>query len=389
MHYGNLRDANGAATGLRCKDGKIADIGAHLASGGDVDGQDRLLIPAFTEPHCHLDKTLWGEPWLAPAVGPELRDYIENERRVLTACKTPIAERAGRLMEQMLAHGTTSIRSHVDIAPDMGLSHVEAMIDLKAQWADRIDLQLVAFPQQGLLSRPGTQALMREAMQMGVEVVGGLDPAGIDGDPEGQLNAIFDMAAEFDRDVDIHLHDPDQLGAWQIERIAHFTERANWGGRVMISHAYCLGAIPDEQLERIGRRLADLSISIMTTAPSETTMPPIDRLTDLGVNICCGSDGIRDAWSPFGNGDMLERAFLAAYRFDWNSDAEFALALDCATQNAARAIGRDARGLVTGAQADFLMIDAQSPGDAICRRPAARRVVRAGRVVADDGRLIV
>ncbi|MCZ4354752.1 amidohydrolase [Roseovarius aestuarii] len=389
MHYSNLRDSKGAVIGLRCQDGWIADIGAHLSSGGDMDGEGRLLMPAFTEPHCHLDKTLWGEPWHAPGAGPELRDYIENERRVLSACKTPIAERAGRMISQMLAYGTTAIRSHVDIAPDMGLSHVEAMIELKAAWADRIDLQLVAFPQQGFLTKPGTQALVREAMQLGVDVVGGLDPAGIDGDPEGQLSAIFELATEFDRDVDIHLHDPDQLGAWQIARIADFTEEANWGGRVMVSHGYCLGAIPDKQLDRIGRRLADLSISVMTTAPADTTVPPIARLTDLGVNMCCGSDGIRDAWSPFGNGDLLERAFLAAYRFDWNSDPEFALALDCTTVNAARAIGRDARGLVAGAQADFIMIDAQSPGDALCRRPGARRVVRAGRIVADDGRLLV
>ncbi|MGJ8547732.1 MAG: amidohydrolase [Sulfitobacter sp.] len=390
MHYYNLRDQNGAKTGLRCDDGQIADIGGHLSSGGDIDGESRLLLPAFTEPHCHLDKTLWGEPWSASsAAGPELRDYIENERRVLSACKTPISERAGRLMSQMLVHGTTSIRSHVDVAPDMGLSHIEAMLDVKAQWTDRIDLQLVAFPQQGLLSRPGTLELMQEAMQMGVDVVGGLDPAGIDDDPEGQLRAIFDMATKFDRDVDIHLHDPDQLGAWQVERIADFTEQAGWVGRVVISHAYCLGAIPEAQLDRIGHRLSELSISLMTSAPADIAVPPVARLTELGVNLCCGSDGIRDAWSPLGNGDMLERAFLTAYRFDWNSDEEFARAIDCATINAARAIGRDTQGLAVGSKADFVMIDAQSPGDALCRRPGARRVVRGGKLLAVDGTILV
>ena len=108
----------------------------------------------------------------------------------------------------------------------------------------------------------------------------------------------------------------------------------------------------------------------------------------MGVTVCCGSDGIRDSWSPVGNGDMLERAFFVAYKYDWGRDSEFALALDCATHHAARAIGLGGYGLTPGNRADFLMVDAETPGDAVCRRPSARRVVRAGRLVAEDGRLV-
>ncbi|MCZ8152153.1 MAG: amidohydrolase family protein, partial [Rhodobacteraceae bacterium] len=255
MLYTNLRDAKGQPVSVRCAGGKIAEIGPALPGTPDMDGGGRLLMPAFVEPHVHLDKTLYGEPWMATSAGPALRDYIDNERRVLASQTTPISERAGGLLERMLAYGTTAIRSHIDVAPDIGVRHVQAMLELRQVWADRIDMQFVAFPQTGLLCRPGTAELMREAMRMGVETVGGLDPAGIDGDPDGQLRLIFAMAEEFGAGLDIHLHDKGELGAWQIERIADYTKGAGLQGKVMISHAYCLGMIPAWHLEKIGRRL--------------------------------------------------------------------------------------------------------------------------------------
>lgn len=380
--YSNLIDPDGRAIGIRCANGLIDAIGPGIDAPDAVDGGGRLVVPAFVEPHIHLDKILWGEPWQPGPRAARLIDYIENERRVLSANPTPPEVRAGRILGEMLRHGTTAVRSHIDVAPDMGLSHVEAMFRVRDVWRDRVDLQFVAFPQQGLLSRPGTAELMRAAMDMGVETVGGLDPAGIDGDPAGQLRFIFDLAVEKGAGVDIHLHDPGDLGAWQVERIAEYTAASGLAGKVMISHAYCLGMVSERRLEAIGRRLADLGISLMTSAPAYIAVPPVERLTELGVTVCCGSDGIRDSWSPLGNGDMLERAFLTAYRFDWNRDEDFRRALSCATHVAARAIGLENYGLHVGARADFVLIDATNVGDAICRRQAGRRVVRRGAIVA-------
>ena len=380
--YSDLRDMDGRTIGIRCDDGRIVEIGPEVTAPDAIPGGGRMVLPAFVEPHVHLDKTLWGEPWQPGRRAGKLRDYIENERRVLSACTTPPEVRAGRLLARMLALGTTAVRSHIDVAPDIGLTHVEAMLRLREQWADRVDLQFVAFPQQGLLSRPGTADLMREAIALGVETVGGLDPAGIDGDPEGQLRFVFNLATETGAGVDIHLHDKGELGAWQVERIADHTQAAGLTGKVMISHAYCLGQIPPARLERIGRRLADLGISLMTSAPADVAVPPVEELTAMGVTVCCGSDGIRDAWSPLGNGDMLERAFLTAFRFDCNTEENFRCALGCATTQAARAIGLADYGLHVGGRADFVMIEAMNPGDALCLRPAIRRVVRRGIVVA-------
>ena len=123
--YSNLRDIDGRAIGIRCRGPRIEAVEPGLTAPDAVDCGGRLVLPAFVEPHVHLDKTLWGEDWVPGPRVETLRDYIENERRVLSANKTPPEVRAGRLLSEMLRHGTTAVRSHVDIAPAIGLAHVE------------------------------------------------------------------------------------------------------------------------------------------------------------------------------------------------------------------------------------------------------------------------
>lgn len=353
----------------------------------DIDGQHQLLTGALVESHVHLDKTLYGQPWRPNSAGPTLKDYIANERRVLREVEAPIAERAGALLENCIARGSLTMRCHVDIDPEFGLRHVQAMQELRERYRDLIDLQLVVFPQTGLISRPGTAELMREAMALGVENVGGLDPCGIDNDPIAQLDFVFELASEFDRGVDIHLHDKGELGLWQIKLIADYTERFGLQNRVMISHAYCLGMLPWSQVKPVAERLAALGISLMSSAPADTAVPPFLALRETGVNVCLGSDGIRDAWSPMGNGDMLERSMLLAFRFDLGKDEELAAAFDAATVNGARALGHEGYGVEIGRPADFLLMPVQTLGEAVVSRPV-RQVYRAGQLIASGGRLL-
>ncbi|MFP3518059.1 amidohydrolase family protein [Pseudomonas sp. SIMBA_077] len=353
----------------------------------DIDGQHQLMTPALVESHAHLDKTLWGQPWRPNSAGPTLKDYISNERRVLSEIQSPIAERAGALLENCIARGSLTLRCHVDIDPDFGLRHVDAIQQLRERYSDLVDLQLVVFPQTGLISRPGTAELMRQALVQGVENVGGLDPCGIDNDPVAQLDVVFKLASEFDRGVDIHLHDKGELGLWQIALIADYTERYARQGRVMISHAYCLGMLPWRQVKPVAERLAKLGISLMSSAPADTAVPPFLALREAGVNVCLGSDGIRDAWSPMGNGDMLERAMLLAFRFDLNKDEELAAAFDAATVNGALALGCDQYGLEIGKPANFLLMAVQTLGEAVVSRPV-RQVYRRGELIASQGRLL-
>jgi len=386
----NVRLCSGEMQDVLIQQGRIAKYratsGAPLQE-GEREAGGQLLLPPLVESHCHLDKTLWGQPWRPNSAGPTLQDYIDNERRVLREVKAPIEQRASALLEQCIARGSLTFRCHVDVAPEIGLRHVKAMLNLRQRYADWVDIQLVAFPQSGLIRCPGTLELMREALQLGVDVVGGLDPCGIDNDPISQLDAIFTLAAEFDRALDIHLHDKGELGLWQIERIADYTQRYQRQGRVMISHAYCLGMADWLCVQPLAQRLADLSISLMSSAPADCPVPPFLSLQQVGVNLCLGSDGIRDAWTPLGTGDMLERAMLLAFRFDLAKDEALAACFAAATANGARALNRPLNPLKVGDPADFLLIEAQTLGEAIALRPA-RQVFKAGQLIAESGQVL-
>jgi cytosine deaminase len=384
----NVHILGGPAVDLVIREGRIAAIGLGLAAPGieTLDGKGRLLLPGLVESHTHLDKTLWGMPWRPNSAGPTLADYIENERRILREVTVPVASRAGGLLETFIAKGTLYFRSHIDIDPEFGLTHVEAMLALRERYRDIAEMQFVVFPQTGLLIRPGTAELMEEALKLGVETVGGLDPAGIDRDPIRHLETVFGLATKYGRGVDIHLHDREESGVWQIERIADFTAASGLKGKVMVSHAYCLGQVPRARIEKLAQRLADLDISLMTSAPADTEIPPATWLREVGVNLCCGSDGIRDAWSPFGTGDMLERAMLLAYRLDWSKDEMLAAALAAVTDNGAKALSLRDYGIAVGHPANLVLIDAETVGDAVVRRPAERVVIARGKIVAKDGK---
>ena len=386
----NVRPMGGEALDVLIKEGRFQRFARNLAApdAQPIDGANRLMLPGLIESHVHLDKTLWGLPWQPNTAGPRLADRIENERRIRRSLNVPIEERAGNLLRHCIAQGSTVVRSHIDIDPETGLAGVEALLALREKHAGDVELQLVAFPQQGILISPGTAELMDRAIELGVDAVGGLDPAGIDRDPIGHLKIVFAIAERHGRGVDIHLHDGGELGAWQVERIADFTEASGLSGRVMIDHAYCLGQIERAQLDRIGRRLADQKISVMTSAPADIEVPPAAPLAAMGVNICAGSDNIRDPWWPYGNGDMLERAYFLASRFDWSKDEEFAFALQTATANNATALGLESHGLAPGNDADFVLVDCETLAEAVVSRPPRALVARRGRIVARDGAFI-
>jgi cytosine deaminase len=389
LFISGVRTTNGALADISLAGGRIAAI---LAAGSPapagariIAGAGRLAVPALVEAHAHFDKTLWGQPWRPNSAGPTLRDYIDNERRILRGLDVPIAARAGKLIENCIAKGSLHFRCHIDVDPEFGVRHVEAMLALRETYRDIITMDFVVFPQTGMLIRPGTVAIMEEALKLGVENVGGLDPAGIDNDPIRHLEAIFGLAEQYGRGVDIHLHDRGELGLWTIERIADFTKARGLKDKVVISHAYCLGQAGETRLQKVALLLAENGISIMTTAPADCPAPPVAALRAAGVNVCMGSDGIRDAWSPLGTGDMLERALFLCQRFDWAKDEELAAAFDCVTQAGARALGLKDYCLAVGNPANLILLPAENIGMAIAERNRDRLVIARGKVVAEDG----
>lgn len=387
----HVRPYGGAAEDIEIVDGHIGirrPASAEPIGRDDIDGAGRLLTPPLVEAHTHLDKTFWGMPWMERLGGASIRQLIDNERRLLREVEVPIADRAGALVEHVIAHGTQLLRCHVDADPALGWSHLEAMFELRDRYRDLIDIEFVAFPQGGLVTNPGALDLMRQAVVAGMEVVGGLDPCGIDNDPIAHLTAVFELAHEFDRGVDIHLHDAGALGLWEVARICDFTERYQRQGRVMISHAFCLGMQPWAEVAPVAERLAANSVSIVTTAPADVEVPPFGPLQAAGVTVCLGSDGVRDAWSPLGNGDMLDRIWLQAYRFYERTDEGLRSAFDAGTVLGALAVGRSDYGLQAGQPASFLLLAGATVGEAVVLRAPQRTVIRHGEVIVADGVLV-
>ncbi len=347
----------------------------------EIDAASRLALPGLIEAHTHLDKTLWGMPWYRNEVGPRLTDKIENERaerRRLPIDPRRQSERQARLTS---GHGTTAIRSHVDIDTEIGVTGIEAVLETRAALTHLLDIQLVAFPQSGMLIRPGTVELMDQALALGADAVGGLDPCAIDRDPKGHLDTVFALATKHGRDIDIHLHEPGEMGAFSMELIAERTMALGMQGRVIVSHAFCLG-MPDEAV--IGpliEKIARAGIAIMTTAPAYRPVPALRRLRQAGVTVCAGNDGIRDTWGPYGNGDMLERTMLVGLRNNLRRDDELAMALETITTSAAAALRLPDYGLAPGCHADLVLVDAETIAEAIAARPPARTVIRRGRVL--------
>ena len=230
-------------------------------------------------------------------------------------------------------------------------------------------IDLVAFPQSGLLIRPGTLEVMEQALRLGAGTVGGLDPCAIDRDPKGHLDAVFGLAERFGRGVDIHLHEPGEMGAFSTELIIERARALGMAGRVMISHAFCLGMPDPAVTEPLIAALAEAGIAICTTAPASRPVPAVKRLAAAGVVVCAGSDGIRDTWGPYGNGDMLERAMLVGLRNNFRRDDELALALATCTTGGAAALGLSQYGLVPGSWADLLLVPAETVAEAVAQRP--------------------
>ena len=382
----NVRLADGGIADLRMSEGVIDAIGPNLDPAGTAvfDGGGLLALPGMIDGHVHLDKTLTGLPWMPYPAGPDRASRIATERG-LRAQLPPPAERASNLVRQAVAAGTTAFRSHADIGPDIGLRHVEALLEVKAAFAHAADFQIVAFPQYGVLAAPGTFELMDEALAMGADVVGGIDPITQDGDLDGQLDLLFKLVEKHGACLDPHIHDPGEPGVLEISALAERARAAGLGDRVTVSHGFCLGACPDSVFERLAGAMAEAGMSLVTHGGGASPLPPVKKLRERGVEVFIGNDDVRDTWSPYGNGDLLVRAMLLSWRSGFRADGDLAIAFDCAGAAARRVLGHDDRGIALGAPADLFTVRAETLGEAVAQHPPRGLVFKAGRLVARDG----
>ena len=383
----DVRPMGGAAVDLLIRDGRIAEIGAAIEAPGTLveDGSGAIVIPGLVEAHTHLDKNLLGLPWQPNSAGPTIQDMIDNERKLKREIDMAPGRQSARQVVLSIANGSTHIRSHVDVDTKHGLWGIEGVMETRERYRDWIDIELVVFPQSGMLKRPGTVELMEEALRLGAEVVGGIDPCTMDKDPKGHVDTVFGLAQSFGRPVDIHLHEPNELGLFSMGLILDRTRALGMAGKVTISHAFCLGM--NDWLV-VGRMLDDLAaagIALMTTAPSGWPAPPVKRAHAAGITICSGSDGIRDLWHPYGNADMLDRARHVGERNGLDKDHEVELALEICTGGGARVMALPNYGLEVGRDADLVLIRARNVPEAVVLCPPRQLVVKRGKVVVRDG----
>jgi cytosine deaminase len=378
----HVRPEGRDSTDVVIRGGRIESIGERPDgwSGRTVEGNGALLLPGLVDGHAHLDKSRLSRPWRPHSAGDGIAALIENER-IHRDEIPPAFEAATAVLDAHVANGTTHMRTHVDVGPHIGLAGVEGVLEAKAAFADRIDLQLVAFPQQGILVRPGTAELLEQAVAAGVEHVGAVDPAGYDGDADACLDIVFGIAGRTGCGVDVHLHDGGEPGRGQVALMVERTRALGLAGRVTISHAFCLGDGPESEVEPLLEELAEQRISLATIAPGNRPPLPLLRLRELGIDVCLGQDGIRTLWGPYGDADPLSRAHLLAWRAGFRRDEEIEVALETTTYGGARVLGLDDYGLEPGCSADLVLVDAEVPAEAVVVHPARALVVKRGKVV--------
>ncbi|QDW37294.1 amidohydrolase family protein [Bradyrhizobium sp. KBS0727] len=392
--FQNARLADGRIVEIAVSGGRIVAIAPISQRYGTVgaihDLGRRLVLPGMVEGHIHLDKCFIGDDWKPHrpcTAGFSVRERVKFEKEYLANAR-PIAVRAAALIDLCVSHGTTHMRSHVDVDAAVGLQHFEQIVAARDAHREKVSVQIVAFPQSGILTSPGTADLLEQAVRAGADLVGGLDPAGHDGDAAGHLDIIFGIAERHGVGIDIHLHDGGLQGIAEIEEIARRTKAAGLGGKVTISHAYALGEVSHDLVQRTAQRLAEAGVAILTNAPGARPFPPVLLLRDAGVNVFSGNDNIRDSWWPYGDGDLLERAMLVGYRSGFNTDDQLAAAFDMVTSNAASALGLTNHGLTVGGTADFVVLDARHVQEAVVARPKPRDVYKNGRLVACGGTVV-
>lgn len=383
----DIRPMGGALADILIEGGRIACIAPAINSPGVAveDGGGAIAVPGLVEAHTHLDKTLMGMGWYANAVGTDLGAMIDNERAERRRLNHDPHRQSMRHALALAGNGTTHIRSHVDVDTEGGLSAIEGVLQTREALRGIVEIEIVAFPQSGLMIRPGTADLLDRAMSLGADLVGGLDPCGIDRDPKGHLDTIFDIAERHGRGIDIHLHEAGELGAFSLEMILERTRALGMKGLVAISHAFCLGMPDWPRTEALLAALAEQDVAILTTGAPSREVPSVRRVLDAGLRMGAGCDGVLDTWNPWNRPDMLDRARIVAQKNNFRSDADVALALHVCSTGGAAVMGVADHQLEEGRPADLALLPGTTLAEAVATGGPVALTLKGGQVTGRNG----
>jgi cytosine deaminase len=355
----------------------------------------RLVTPPLVEPHIHLDAVLTvGQP--RPNVSGSLFEGIAIwAQRVEDLTEHDVTFRARQVLRWQLAHGVQHVRSHVDVC-DPALRALRALVELREESRGIVDLQLVAFPQQGILSFDGGRDLMRKAVELGADVVGAIPHYELTRE-DGVESVKFAMALaeEHGLRVDIHCDETDDEHSRFVEVMAAETIRRGLGGRVTASHTTAMHSYNAAYAARLITNIARAGLHMVTNPLDNAVLQgrfdqgPIRRghtrvkqLREAGVNVAIGHDSVMDPWYPLGHGDPLQAAFMLAHLGHMSGDAELKTLIDMITVAPAAALGVADYGLDVGRSADLVVFDARSEAEALRLQRPRHLVLRAGKVVA-------
>jgi cytosine/creatinine deaminase len=362
----------------------------------EIDAGGRLVTPPFVNPHVHLDKARLGAV-MRPNVSQTLQEAIEitwDFKRSYT--QKDIAERAGAVLEMAVREGTLVVRAFADVGTVGGLMPVRGLLAARARYRTLVKLEIVAFPQEGILRDPGTEALLREAMALGADVVGGLPWYEMtDEDARRHIDIVFAIARERNADIHMLVDDTDDANSRSLEYLAVKTLRAGYAGRVSASHCGALAAYNPTYAAKVIGLVKEAGITIVSNPhislvlagrrDAEPVRRGITRVRELvraGVNVASGQDDVDDPYYPFGRSSQLEVALFMAHTAHLTYPDELETVFDMVTVNAARALRLPRYGLARGDTGDLLVWDTGTVKDALTRQRPPLHVVRSGAVVA-------
>jgi cytosine/creatinine deaminase len=375
--------------------GRFVEADGETAAAETIDLGGRLVTPPLVEPHIHLDAVLTvGQP--RPNVSGSLFEGIAVwAERVQSLTVHDVQSRVRQVLRWQLANGVQHVRSHVDVC-DPQLRALRALIELREEARGIIDLQLVAFPQQGIHSFDDGPALMRRAVELGVDVVGAIPHYELTRE-DGVESVKFAMALaeEFGLRVDIHCDETDDDHSRFVEVMAAETIRRDMSGRVTASHTTAMHSYNPAYAHRLITNIARAGLHMVTNpldnavlqgrfdiGPVRRGHTRVKQLQQAGVNVCIGHDSVMDPWYPLGYGDPLQAAFVMVHLGHMSGDAELRRLIEMITYAPAAALGLENYGLAVGNPADLVVFDAPTEADALRLIASRYLVLRDGRPVA-------
>ncbi len=363
-----------------------------------IDAAGNLCVAGFVEPHIHLDKALINED-VRPNVSGTLDEAIEiiwERKRAYDVDE--IAARAGRVIRSALANGVTHIRSHVDVDNIGGLRPLEGVAEARQRHGDVMDIQIVAFPQEGILKNAGTEKLMWQAMEAGADVVGGMPfNEAHPQDSARHISIAFEIAKAFDADIDMHVDETDDVAARTLEMLAEQTIEHGWQGRVTAGHTCALAGYDEDYASAVITLVREAEIHMITNPatnlmlqgrldaqPKRRGITRVKELLAEGINVSFGQDCVKDTFYPFGRVDPLEVGLIAAHAAHMSLPQEIEQVFDMQTNRAAKVMRLADYGFATGCAADLVILDAASVTEALCKQAARNTVIKNGRIIVES-----